>query len=111
VTLGSIEPCPEQPRRTPKYWWDRPRHHLEKCVYNRLANANWRGKFYMNLFPVGERFAKGADVLVASAQEITGSPEHSQFSFLEHDVGATRLERYDGAYWRRNTEDAGFERR
>jgi len=40
---------------------------------------------------------------VASTQEIVESHEQSQFSFDERDVGRTRLERYDGAYWRRLT--------
>jgi hypothetical protein len=100
VTLGSVEPCPEQPRRTTKYWWDRSRHHLEKCVYNRFANANWQGKFYLNLLPVGKGFTDGAHGLVASMEEIVASPEGSQFSFGERTVGRTRLIRYDGAYWR-----------
>jgi len=103
VTLGSVEPCPEQPRRSVKYWWDRPAQAREKCVYNRFANANWQGKFYINLFPVGKGFTNGADVLVTSTQEIVGPAESAQFSFVERNVGSTRLARYDGAYWRKTT--------
>ena len=103
MTLGSIDPCPEEPRRKEKYWWDRPYHDREKCVYSRLANANWQGKFYINVLPVGKAFTDGAGALISSTQEIIAAPEQSQFSFVERNVGSVRLARLDGPFWRGTT--------
>jgi len=103
VTLGSVESCPEQPRRAAKYWWDPPTQLVAKCVYIRFANGNWQGKFYMNLLPVGKGFTNGADTLTASTHEIVGPPTNSELFYVEREVGSTRLERYDGANRRRTT--------
>jgi hypothetical protein len=93
VTLGSIEACPERPRRAAKYWWDPAAELRGRCVYNRFANPNWGGKFYINLLPVGKAFTAGVDTLFASTQEIVGPQENSELFYTERDVGSTRLER------------------
>jgi len=93
ITLGSVEACPERPRRAAKYWWDPAAQLRGRCVYTRLANPNWQGKFYINLLPVPRAFTAGADTLFASTQEIVGPQENSELFYAERDVGSTRLER------------------